>query len=137
MTRVGFLTRGPYAATPPQTHWLRTLAHAVTMQNYFPPRYAVIQSDEFISDGISASFGTIGLEPDTLLLAAFATLGLACLAWRGFLRGGARQGGAWRREPAAALLVLMILSLWLTIGLLGPGLNPMLLNLPLLCIAAA
>jgi hypothetical protein len=142
MSPLGFLARGAYAATPPQTHWLRNLVHAVTMQNYFPLRYAVIQSDEFISDGISASFGAIGLEPDTLLLAAFATLGLACLAWRGFrrggaTRGGAARGGAGRGEPAAALLVLMILALWLTIGWLGPSLTRMLLNLPWLCIAAA
>ena len=128
MSPLGFLARGAYAATPPQTHWLQNLVHAVTMQNYFPLRYAVIQSDEFISDGISASFGAIGLEPDTLLLAAFATLGLACLAWRGFVR---------RRDPAAALLVLMILALWLTVGWLGPSLTRMLLNLPWLCIAAA
>ena len=146
MSPLGFLTRGAYAATPPQTRWLPNLVHAVTMQNYFPLRYAVIQSDEFISDGISASFGAIGLEPDTLLLAAFATLGLACLAWRGFARGrnaggrdagGRDAGGAGRRDPAAALLVLMVLSLWLTIGWLGPSLTRMLLNLPWFCIAAA
>jgi Dolichyl-phosphate-mannose-protein mannosyltransferase len=136
MPPLGFLMRGAYAAMPPQTHWLQNLVHAVTMQNYFPLRYAVIQSDEFISDGISASFGAIGLEPDTLLLAAFATLGLACLAWRGFRRGRVDDGAA-RRDPAAALLVLMVLSLWLTIGWLGPSLTRMLLNLPWLCIAAA
>jgi hypothetical protein len=132
MPPAGFLARGAYAATPPQTRWGANLLHAVTMQNYFPSRYAVIQDDAFISDGISTTFGLIGLEPDTLLLAAFATLGIACLAVAGF--GRERSGGG---AAAAAMVVLLIASLWLTVGWLGPSLTRMLLNLPWLCLAAA
>lgn len=145
MTPVGFLARGAYAATPPKSNWLANLFHAVTMTHYFPMDYAVIQSDAFISDGVSAVYGLIGLEPDTLLLAAFATLGLlvaACEAKRRFAGGGAeavpRDEEARDRSSAAALLTLLMIAMtWLSVGWLGPSLTRLLPILPWLVLCAA
>jgi hypothetical protein len=134
MTPMGFLARGAYAATPPKSNWGANLFHAVTMTHYFPMDYAVIQSEAFISDGVSAVYGLIGLEPDTLLLAAFATLGLlvaACRAKRTV------DAGDDRGSAAALLTLLMILMTWLTVGWLGPSLTRMLPILPWLALCAA
>jgi hypothetical protein len=142
MTPVGFLARGAYAATPPKSNWLLNLFHAVTMTHYFPMDYAVIQSDAFISDGVSAVYGLIGLEPDTLLLAAFAALGLfvaACESKRMFAGDGRAEDDAGRdRGSAAALLTLLMIAMtWLTVGWLGPSLTRMLPILPWLVLCAA
>jgi hypothetical protein len=151
MTPIGFLARGAYAATPPKSNWGANLFHAVTMTHYFPIGYAVIQSDAFISDGVSAAYGLIGLEPDTLLLAAFATLGLlvaACRAKRTITGEEAPAGRAPaaaagpdarddRGSAAALLTILMILMTWLTVGWLGPSLTRMLPILPWLALCAA
>ena len=150
-----FLFRGAYAAAPPQSNYPANLFSAVTMLNYFPARYAVIQSDSFISDGISTTFGLIGLEPDSLLLAALATLGMAfavaIVLRRGAAGDGAGPGGETRAgaaagdptaaggspRDAASLALLMLLALWLTVGWLGPSLTRMLLALPWLVLCAA
>ena len=138
MSPLGFLMRGAYAAMPPQTNWLLNLFHAVTMPLYYPSDYAVIQSDAFISDGISPTYGLIGLEPDTLLLAAFSALGLVLVASMALAR---RRDAADRdsadRGDAAALVVLLLLATWLTIGWLGPSLTRLLMILPCLVLCAA
>ena len=138
---MGFLARGAYATTPPKTEWMTNLFHSVTMLNYEPARYAVIQDDTFISDGVSAVYPLIGLEPDTLLLAAFATLGILLAAVVGFGRRAAAGttgafGGGVERD-AARLLVLTLLAGWLTVGWLGPSLTRMLVLLPFLVLAGA
>jgi dolichyl-phosphate-mannose-protein mannosyltransferase len=164
MTPMQFLFRGAYATTPPETSWFANLLHAVTMLNYYPSRYAVIQSDAFISDGVSATFGLIGLEPDTLLLAAFATLGFVVA---GLLVGtrprpgrtgagdaapaGSASAGAAETSASApatvdpapglanamALSLLMILASWLTIGWMGPSLTRLLITLPWIALSGA
>ncbi|HUD72276.1 MAG TPA: glycosyltransferase family 39 protein, partial [Dongiaceae bacterium] len=133
---MGFLARGAYATTPPQTAWMTNLFHSVTMLNYAPARYAVIQDDTFISDGVSAAYPLIGLEPDTLLLAAFATLGILLAAVLGFRRRAA-AGGDTPAGDAARLLVLTLIAGWLTVGWLGPSLTRMLVLLPFLVLAGA
>jgi len=152
MNPAQFLARGAYAITPPKTSWSQNLLHAVTMLNYYPARYAVIQSDAFISDGVSAAYGLIGLEPDTLLLAAFATLGLvvaAALAWArprpgvpdaagtGVAGAGATAEARTGVADAAALAIMMILACWLTVGWLGPSLTRLLVILPWLALCGA
>ncbi len=123
-----FLFRGAYATLPPRATWGANLLHALTMMNYFPPRYAVIQSDAFISDGVSTTFGAIGLEPEAIVTAALAALGLIYAGWRGLRRGG---------ESACTLPVLGVLALLFTVGWTGPSLTRMLLNVPWLCLFAA
>jgi dolichyl-phosphate-mannose-protein mannosyltransferase len=128
----GFLLRGLYATAESQTPRIdygRNLLASLAMANYFPARYAVIQSDDFISDGVSAVYGLIGLEPETMVTAALATLGLLLAAWR--------AGAARRRDPACSLVLLCYLGLILTVGLAGPSLTRMLLNLPWMCLFAA
>jgi len=132
-----FLSRGAYASTPPASNWGLNLLHAVTMPNYFPSRYAVIQSDAFISDGVSTVFGLIGLEPDTLLLAAFASLGIVYAAWLALRRPAAARVGRGHGGPAAATALLCLAATWLTVGWLGPSLTRMLSILPWLCLCAA
>lgn len=132
----GFLARGAYATTPPKTEWFTNLFHTVTMLNYEPARYAVIQDDTFISDGVSAAYPLIGLEPDTLLLAAFATLGILLMVVQGFGRR-TNGGDAEVARDAARLLVLTLLAGWLTVGWLGPSLTRMLVLLPFLVLAGA
>jgi hypothetical protein len=128
LTLGDFLFRGAYATLPPDTSWGANLLHAFTMINYFPSRYAVIQSDAFISDGVSTTFGSIGLEPEAIVTAALATLGLFYAGWRGLRRGG----------PAACTLpVLCVLALLCTVGWTGPSLTRMLLNVPWFCLFAA
>jgi len=123
-----FLFRGAYATMPPRASWGANLFHAFTMMNYFPSDYAVIQSDAFISDGVSTTFGAIGLEPEAIVTAALAALGLLYAGWRGLRRGG---------EPACALPVLGVLALLFTVGWAGPSLTRMLLIVPWFCLFAA
>ena len=146
LSPLGFLMRGAYATTPPKTNWFLNLFHAVTMPNYYPSDYAVIQNDAFISDGISPTYGLIGLEPDTLLLAAFATLGLVLVASMAFARrrdgraaAATAAGGPdpAQRSDAAALVIFVVLATWLTIGWLGPSLTRLLMILPCLVVCAA
>jgi hypothetical protein len=127
---LGFLMRGVYATlVTPRANQGLNLLHAATMTQYFPPRYAVIQSDAFISDGVSAVYGLVGREPETPVAAALATLGLIYAAWRGFR--------ARRRDPACALVVLAFAALVLTVGWAGPSLTRMLPNAPWLALGAA
>ena len=147
MSPIAFLMRGAYAASPPKTNWFLNLFHAVTMPQFYPLDYAVIQNDAFISDGISPTYGLIGLEPDTLLLAAFSALGLLFVAWTAFSKRAAGAGavgagdtagpGAADRADAAALVVFLVLATWLTIGWLGPSLTRLLMVLPCLALCAA
>lgn len=154
LSPLGFLLRGAYATTPPKTNWFLNLFHAVTMPLYYPSDYAVIQSDAFISDGISPTYGLIGLEPDTLLFAAFSTLGLFVMASTAFSKRRRGAGGIGRREAgeepgsmadadaeqrrdAAALVLFLVLATWLTIGWLGPSLTRLLMILPCLVLCAA
>ena len=123
----GFLERGAYATLSPQARHGTDLLHALTMINYLPARYAVVQSKEFISDGVATTYGLIGLPPETMVTAALATLGLLYAAWR-----AARQ-----RDAACGLLVLAFLVSSLTVGLAGPSPTRLLLNLPWLCLFAA
>jgi hypothetical protein len=140
LTLVQFLFRGAYAGlVAPKANFGLNLFHALTMANYVPERYAVIQSDAFISDGMSATYGLIGLEPETLVVAALGTLGILCAAWgaRGAWRGGAGPGAAGRRGAACALVLLCGAALLATVGTAGPSLTRMLQNLPWLCLCAA
>lgn len=123
----GFLLRGAYATLPPQSHWGLNLFHALTMINHVPARYAVVQSNEFISDGVATTYGLIGLPPESPVTAALASLGILYAAWRGWRRG----------DAACALLVLAALALDLTVGLAGPSPTRLLQNLPWLCLCAA
>jgi len=141
MSPIGFLLRGAYAATPPKTNWALNIFHAVTMPQYYPSDYAVIQNDAFISDGISPTYGIIGLEPDTLLLAAFSALGWIFVAGMAFSKPAATRRDAeptpGERRDAPALLVFLVLATWLTIGWLGPSLTRLLMILPCLVLFAA
>ena len=125
---VGFVTRGAYAAliTPKANFGLNLLA-SLGMASYYPARYAVIQTDAFISDGISTTYGLIGLAPETTVVAALSILGLVYAAWRALRR----------RDAVCGLLVLCYLALLLTVGFAGPSLTRMLLNAPWLCLFAA
>ncbi len=124
----GFVTRGAYAAliTPKANFWLNLLA-AGAMPHYFASRYAVIQSEAFISDGMSTVYGLIGLAPETTVVAALSALGLVYAAWRALRR----------RDATCGLLVLCFLALLFTVGLAGPSLTRMLANVPWLCLFAA
>jgi hypothetical protein len=131
LTLGDFLFRGAYATLPSGASWgarLAHLLHTATMVNYFPSRYAVIESEEFISDGVSTTFGSIGLEPEAIVTAALAALGLIHAAWRGLRKDG---------EPSVALPVLVVLTVLLTIGWTGPSLTRMLIVVPWLCLFAA
>jgi len=124
-----YLVRGAYAALiTPKADYLRNLLSASTMANRFPASYAVIQSDAFISDGVSTVYGLIGLEPETVTAAALGTLGLLYAAWLGF--------AARRRSPAAALVLCCVVALLLTVGWAGPSLTRMLMSDVWLCLCA-
>ena len=124
----GFVTRGAYAAlvTPKASYGLNLL-FSLVMPHYSAPRYAVIQSDAFISDGMSPVYGLIGLPPETTVVAALSALGLVYVLWRALRR----------QDAVCGLLVLCFLSLLLTVGLAGPSLTRMLPNAPWLCLFAA
>jgi dolichyl-phosphate-mannose-protein mannosyltransferase len=124
----GFVTRGAYAVliTPKANHWLN-LFFSLVMPHYSDARYAVIQSDAFISDGMSPVYGLIGLAPETTVVAALSALGLVYALWRALRR----------QDAACGLLVLCFLSLVLTVGVAGPSLTRMLPNVPWLCLFAA
>src|SRR3989442_707181 len=97
------------------------------MAHYVPSRYAVIQSEAFISDGMSAVYGLIGLAPETTVVAALSALGIVYAAWRALRR----------QDAACGLLVLCFLALVVTVGVAGPSLTRMLMNVPWLCLFAA
>ncbi len=124
----GFVTRGAYAAliAPKANFWLNLLASGA-LPHYFAARYAVIQSEAFISDGMSTVYGLIGLAPETTVVAALSALGLVYAAWRALRR----------RDATCGLLVLCFLALLFTVGLAGPSLTRMLANVPWLCLFAA
>jgi len=131
-----FLFRGAYASSPPEASWGSNLLHTLTMLNYYPPQYAVISTKIFISDGVSAVFGLVGLEPDTLLLAAFASLGMVYAAWCVGSRPAPGDGPGQGRA-ALAMALLCIGATWLTLGWLGPSLSRMFSNVPWFCVCAA
>jgi hypothetical protein len=128
LTLGDFLFRGAYAVLPQSSNWVLNLFHATTILNYFPSSYAVVQSDAFISDGVSATFGAIGFEPETIILAALATLGMVYAGRRAVARP---------RDPRCALLLLCVGALLLTVGWMGPSLTRMLMSLPWFCLFAA
>src|SRR3989441_2351449 len=125
---VAFLTRGAYATliVPKANFPLNILASGV-MAHYVPSRYAVIQSEGFISDGMSAVYGLIGLAPETTVVASLSALGIVYAAWRALRR----------QDAACGLLVLCFLALVLTVGVAGPSLTRMLVNVPWLCLFGA
>jgi len=123
-----FLTRGSYATLiVPKANFALNLLSSGLMAHYVPQRYAVIQSEAFISDGMSPVFGLIGLAPETTVVAALSLLGLAYAIWRALRR----------QDATAGLIVLSFLTLVLTVGLAGPSLTRMLVNVPWLCLFAA
>ncbi len=124
---LAFLGRGGYATLPARGAFGANLFHAVTMMQYYPPSYAIIQGDSFISDGVSAVYGLAGLEPETCVVAALGALGMIYLLWRA--RG--------RRDPASAMILLCVATLLFSVGFLGPSLTRLLLNLPWICLIAA
>lgn len=128
LSPIDFLFRGTYAIMPRGASWGLNLLGSATLINLFPDRYAIIQSDAFISDGVSAVYGLIGMGPESAVVAALATLGLLYAAWRAF---------GPRREAACALPLLSVAALVLTVGVAGPSLTRMLLELPWLCLFAA
>lgn len=126
---VGFLARGAYATlVTPRASYGLNLLHALSVANYFPPRYAVIQNEAFISDGVSTVFGLAAVEPETAVAAALATLGLLYAAWRGF--------AARRPDPAGALVVLCVAATVLTVGWAGPSLTRLLIDVPWIALCA-
>jgi Dolichyl-phosphate-mannose-protein mannosyltransferase len=125
---IGFLMRGAYATLPPKSSLWRNLLSCLILPNYTLARYAVIQSDAFISDGVSAVFGLIGLEPVTMVMGALATLGLFEAVRRARMRP---------RDATCVLVLLCVAALILTVGLTGPSLTRMLPNLPWFCLLAA
>jgi len=137
MSPLAFLGRGAYATLPGQaaaggSPWRAALVfgqhlfHALTMVQYFPGRYAVVQNESFIGDGVSAYYGLAGLEPETTVVAALAALGILYALTL-----------ARRHDDACALVLLCLASVSLAIGFTGPSLTRMLLNLPWLCLLAA
>jgi len=124
----GFLTRGAYATLiVPKANFALNLLSSCVMAHYVPQRYAVIQSEAFISDGMSPVYGLVGLPPETTVVAALAALGLVYAAWRALRR----------RDSTCGLLVLCYFALVLTVGVAGPSLTRMLVNVPWLCLFAA
>ena len=125
---MGFLTRGAYATlVTPKANYLLNVVCSLGLAHFIPGRYAVIQSDAFISDGMSTTYGLIGLAPETTVVAALSALGLAYAAWRALRR----------RDAACGLLVLCVLALVATVGVAGPSLTRLLVNAPWLCLFAA
>jgi hypothetical protein len=125
---MGFLTRGAYAAlVTPRANFPLNVLCSLGLAHHFPGRYAVIQSDAFISDGMSPVYGLIGLAPETTVVAALSALGLVYAAWRALRR----------KDGASGLLVLCFLALVSTVGIAGPSLTRMLPNAPWLCLFAA
>lgn len=125
---LGFLTRGAYATlVTPKANYLLNVVCSLGLAHFVPGRYAVIQSDAFISDGMSTTYGLIGLAPETTVVAALSALGLAYAAWRALRR----------RDAACGLLVLCVLALVATVGVAGPSLTRLLVNAPWLCLFAA
>ena len=128
LSPLGFLTRGSYATLiVPKANFALNLLSSGLMAHYVPQRYAVIQSEAFISDGMSPVFGLIGLAPETTVVAALSLLGLAYAIWRALRR----------QDATAGLIVLCFLTLVVTVGLAGPSLTRMLVNVPWLCLLAA
>jgi hypothetical protein len=76
---------------------------------------------------MSAVYGLIGLAPETTVVAALSLLGLVYAGWRALRR----------QDAACGLVVLCFVSLLLTVGLAGPSLTRMLVNVPWLCLFAA
>lgn len=125
---LGFLTRGAYATlVTPKANYVLNVVCSLGLAHFVPGRYAVIQSDAFISDGMSTTYGLIGLAPETTVVAALSALGLAYAAWRALRR----------RDAACGLLVLCVLALVATVGVAGPSLTRLLVNAPWLCLVAA
>ncbi|MCZ6695677.1 MAG: glycosyltransferase family 39 protein [Acidobacteria bacterium] len=125
---LGFFLRGAYASLPGVKSFGANLLHSVTMLNYLPMRYGVVQTNDFIGDGVSAVYPLLGFEPETVPVAAFATLGLIGVAWS--MTGG-------RRERTLGFLGLTILALWVLVGPTGPSLTRMLLLVPWVSLLAA
>ena len=125
---LGFMLRGAYASLPGMQSYGSNLLHSVTMLNYLPMRYGVVQTKDFIGDGVSAVYPLLGFEPETVPVAAFATLGLLGVAWS-MTRG--------RRERTLGLLGLTILTLWVLVGPTGPSLTRMLMIVPWVSLLAA
>jgi len=124
----GYLTRGAYATlVTPKANYVLNVVCSLGLAHFIPGRYAVIQSEAFISDGMSTTYGLIGLAPETTVVAALSALGLAYAAWRALRR----------RDAACGLLVLCVLALVATVGVAGPSLTRMLGNAPWLCLFAA
>ncbi|MBI1950271.1 MAG: glycosyltransferase family 39 protein [Acidobacteria bacterium] len=125
---MGFLTRGAYATLiSPKANFPLNVFCSLGLAHHFPGRYAVIRSEAFISDGMSATYGLIGLAPETTVVAALSALGLVYAAWRALRR----------KDAACGLLVLCFLALVLTVGVAGPSLTRMLPNAPWVCLFAA
>ncbi|HEV8700220.1 MAG TPA: glycosyltransferase family 39 protein [Candidatus Polarisedimenticolia bacterium] len=125
---LGFLTRGAYATlVTPQANFPLNVLCSLGLAHFVPGRYAVIQSAAFISDGMSTTYGLIGLAPETTVVAALSALGLVYAAWRALRR----------RDAACGLLVLCVLALVATVGVAGPSLTRLLVNDPWLCLVAA
>ena len=125
---LGFLTRGAYATlVTPKANYLLNVVCSLGMAHFIPERYAAIRTEAFISDGMSTTYGLIGLAPETTVVAALSALGMAYAVWRALRR----------RDGACGLLVLCVLALVLTVGVAGPSLTRMLGNAPWLCLFAA
>jgi hypothetical protein len=125
---LGYLTRGAYATlVTPEANFPLNVLCSLGLAHFVPMRYAVIQSPAFISDGMSTTYGLIGLAPETTVVAALSALGLVYAAWRALRR----------RDAACGLLVLCFLSLVATVGVAGPSLTRLLVNDPWLCLFAA
>jgi len=135
---LGFLSRGAYATLiTPQANYPLNLAASFLLPHLFLPRYAVIQSDAFISDGVSTVFGLAGTEPETVIVAALGAIGMLYAAWRALARGERPDVAAHRRDLACTVVLIGHLVTVLTVGLAGPSLTRMLISVPWIALFAA
>jgi hypothetical protein len=134
----GFLVRGAYATlVTPQADYPLNLVTAFLLPHLSLPRFAVIQSDAFISDGVSAVFGLAGTEPETIVVAALGAIGLLYAGHRAIAGGRRPDAAARRRDLACAVVLIVHLVTVLTVGSAGPSLTRMLISAPWVALFAA
>ncbi len=125
---LGFVLRGAYASIPGSAGLGSNLLHAATLLNYLPIRYGVVQLSDFIGDGVSAVYPLAGFEPETVPVAALATLGLIGVIW---------SVATGRRDRVTGLILLCVLAVLVLVGPAGPSLTRLLINAPWFCLLAA
>ncbi len=135
---LGFLSRGAYATLiTPHANYPLNLVASLLLPHLFLARYAVIQSDAFISDGVSTVFGLAGAAPETVVVAALGAIGMLYAAWRALARRDSTSPAGRRRDLACTVVLICHLVTILTVGLAGPSLTRMLIGAPWVALFAA